>query len=65
MFVERIRWRRGFKTFPSAERFCRFNDEWSDQIRPRIRHDQHVPASRLRMLHLRRAATALAILEAA
>jgi transposase-like protein len=33
--------------------------------RPRTRHNQHVPADRRRLLHLRHATAALAILEAA
>ncbi|WP_043838671.1 IS6 family transposase [Muricoccus aerilatus] len=61
----RIRCMRGFKSFTSAERFCRSHDELRNHLRPRVRHNQHVPASRRRMLHLRRAATVLAILEAA
>ena len=56
---------RGFKSFTSAERFCRTYDELRDFLRPRTRHNQHVPADRRRLLHLRRATTALAILEAA
>jgi transposase-like protein len=46
-------------------RFCRSYDELRDFLRPRTRHNQHVPASRRRLLHLRRATTALAALEAA
>ena len=61
----RIRCMRGFKSFTSAERFCGSHDELRNHLRPRVRHNQHVPASRRRMLHLRRAATVLAILEAA
>ena len=61
----RIRYMRGFKSFTSAERFCRSHDELRNHLRPRVHHNQHVPASRRRMLHLRRAATVLAILEAA
>ncbi len=61
----RIRSMRGFKSFASAGRFCRGHDELRDLLRPRNRHNQHVPASRRRLLHLRRAAAALAILEAA
>ncbi len=56
---------RGFKSFASAERFCRGYDELRNFLRPRTRHNQHVPADRRRLLHLRRATTALAILEAA
>jgi transposase-like protein len=61
----RIRCMRGFKSFASAERFCRSYDELRNFLRPRTRHNQHVPADRRRLLHLRRATTALAILEAA
>jgi transposase-like protein len=61
----RIRCMRGFKSFTSAERFCRSYDELRNQLRPRVRHNQPVPTSRRRMLHLRRAATVLAILRAA
>ena len=61
----RIRCMRGFKSFISAQRFCRSHDELRNHLRPRVRHNQHVPASRRRMLHLRRATTALAILAAA
>jgi transposase-like protein len=61
----RIRCMRGFKSFASAERFCRGYDELRNLLRPRTRHNQHVPADRRRLLHLRRATAALAILEAA
>jgi len=61
----RVRCMRGFKSFASAERFCRSYDELRNFLRPRTRHRQHVPANRRRLLHRRRAATALAILEAA
>lgn len=60
----RIRCMREFKSFTSAERFCCSHDELRNHLRPRVRHNQHVPANRRRMLHLRRAATVLAILEA-
>ena len=56
---------RGFKSFASAESFCRGYDELRNFLRPRTRHNQHVPADRRRLLHLRRATAALAILEAA
>ena len=56
---------RGFGSFASAERFCRSYDELRDFLRPRTRHNQPVSASRRRLFHLRRAATTLAILEAA
>jgi transposase-like protein len=61
----RIRCMRGFGSFASAGRFCRGHDELRDFLRLRTRHNQHVPAGRRRRLHLRRAAAALAILEAA
>jgi transposase-like protein len=61
----RTRCMRGFKSFASAERFCRSHDELRDFLRPRTHHNQPVPASRRRLLHLRRATAALAILEAA
>ncbi len=56
---------RGFKSFASAERFCRSYDELRDFLRPNTRHNQHVPASRRCLIHFRRATRALAILEAA
>jgi transposase-like protein len=61
----RTRCMRGFKSFASAERFCRSYDELRNFLRPRTRHDQPVPASRRRLLHLRRTTSALAILKAA
>ena len=61
----RTRCMRGFKSFSSAERFCRSYDELRDFLRPCTRHNQPVLASRRRLLHLRRATTALAIFEAA
>ena len=61
----RTRCMRGFKSFASAERFCRSYDELRDFLRPRTRHNQPVPAHRRRLLHLRCATAALAILEAA
>jgi putative transposase len=61
----RYRPMRGFKCPRSAARFCRGHDELRNALRPRSRHDQHVPADRRRVLFLRRTATALAILEAA
>ena len=56
---------RGFKAFRAAERFCRGYDELRAFLRPRTRHRQHVPASRRRLLHLRRATAVLTILQAA
>jgi putative transposase len=55
---------RGFKSFASAERFCRTYDELRNFLRSRTRHNQHVPADR-RLLDLRRTSSALAILAAA
>jgi putative transposase len=60
----RIRCMRGFKSFTSAARFCRSHDELRNHLRPRVRHNQHVPGNRRRMLHLHRAAAALTILKA-
>jgi hypothetical protein len=56
---------RGFKNFTSAERFWRSYDELRNHLRPCTRHNQYVSANRRRLLHLRRATNALAILEAA
>ena len=56
---------RGFKSFASAERFCRSYDELRNFFRPCTRHNQYVSACRRRLLHLRRATSVLAILEAA
>jgi transposase-like protein len=61
----RIRCMRGFKSFASAERFCRSYDELRNLLRLRTRHNHPVPANRRRLLHLRRATAVLAILEAA
>jgi len=61
----RIRCMRGFKSFASAERFCRSYDELRNLLRPCTRHNHSVSASRRRLLHLRRTTSALAILEAA
>jgi putative transposase len=61
----RIRCMRGFKSFDAAERFCRSYDELRNFLRLRNRHNQHVPADRRRLLHLRRATAVLAILDAA
>jgi len=54
----------GFKAFGAADRFCRSYDELRAFLRLRTRHNQHVPADRRRLLHLR-ASSALAMLEAA
>jgi transposase-like protein len=61
----RIRGMRGFKSFDAAERFCRSYDELRNFLRLQTHHNQHIPANRRRLLHLRRAAAALAIIEAA
>jgi putative transposase len=61
----RTRCMRGFKSFASAERFCRSYDELRNFLRLRTRHNQPVAADRRRLLHLRRATAVLAILEAA
>ena len=58
----RIRCMRGFKSVTSADRFCRSYDELRNHLRPCTRHNRSVPASRRRMLYLRRATAALAIL---
>ena len=44
---------RGFKSFTSAERFCRGYDELRNFLRPRTRHNQHVPADRRRLIPAR------------
>ncbi len=62
--IDRVKYA-GLKSFASAERFCRTYDELRNFLRSRTRHNQHVPADRRRLLHLRRATAALAILEAA
>lgn len=61
----RIRCMRGFKSFASAERFCRSYDELRNLFRPSTRHNQYVSARRRRLLHLRRASRVLDILAAA
>src|SRR3954470_22348091 len=61
----RYRPMRGFECPRSAARFCRAYDELRTFLRLRSRHHQHVPADRRRLLHLRRTATVLAILQAA
>ncbi|WP_043367375.1 IS6 family transposase [Belnapia sp. F-4-1] len=61
----RTRCMRGFKSFNLAERFCRSYDELRNFLRSCARHNQHVPAHRRRLLHLRRVTTALAVLSAA
>ena len=61
----RYRPMRGFKCPLSAARFCRGHDELRHVLRPRSRHNQHVPAVQSRLRLLRRTATVLAILDAA
>ena len=61
----RIRGMRGFKSFASADQFCRSYDEIRNFLRPRTHHNQRVPANRHRLLHLRRDTAVLAILGAA
>jgi len=61
----RYRPMRGFKCPRSAARFCRAYDELRNFLRSRSRHHQHVPADCRRLLHRRRTATVLAILQAA
>ncbi len=58
----RIRCMRGFKSFDAARRFCQSFDELRNFFRPCTRHNQPVPANRRRLVHLRCATTALAIL---
>ncbi len=61
----RYRPRRGFGSVVSAGRFCRGYDELRSFLRARTRCHQPVPADRRRLIHLRRAVTALAIMAAA
>ncbi len=61
----RYRPMRGFKRSRSAARFCRGHDELRNFLRPRSRHNQHVPAARRRLQFLRRTMVVLGILEAA
>ena len=66
---------RGYRRFRCRECGKQYNersgdvlksyDELRDFLRLRKHHNQHVPASRRRLLHLRRATSTLAILEAA
>jgi putative transposase len=55
----------GFKCPRAAARFCCAYDELRHYLRPRTRHNQHVPAFRRRLLSLQRTVTVLGILEAA
>ncbi|MBV8577235.1 MAG: DDE-type integrase/transposase/recombinase [Acetobacteraceae bacterium] len=61
----RVRRVRGFKAPGAAARFCRGYDEFRAFLRCRNRHNQHVPADHRGLLHLRRAITVLATLQAA
>ena len=54
----------GFKSIPSARRYCRGHDELRNFLRSRSRMCQHVPAATRRFHHMRRTAIALGILEA-
>ncbi len=56
----RTRCMRGFKSFVSAERFCRNHDELRGFLR--TRRSQHVSASRRRFLHRHRVTATLAFL---
>jgi len=55
----------GFKSTPSARRYCQGNDELRNFLRSRSRMPQHIPAATQRFRHMRRTAIALGILEAA
>jgi transposase-like protein len=55
----------GFKSIPSARRYCRSHDELRNFLRYQSRMCQHVPAAARRFQHMRRTAIALGILEAA
>jgi putative transposase len=55
----------GFKSVPSAKRYCRSHDELRNFLRCRSPMCQHVPAATRRLHHMRRIAMALGILEAA
>ena len=55
----------GFKSVPSARRFCSGHDELRNFLRSRSRMCQHVPAATRRFQYMRRTAIALGILEAA
>jgi putative transposase len=62
---DRYRSMRGFKCPRSASRFCRAHDELRNFFRLRSGPHQHVPASRRRLLLLRKTVTVLRTLEAA
>ena len=54
----------GFKSTPSARRYCQSHDELRNFLRYRSHMCQHVPASTRRVHHMRRTAVALGILQA-
>jgi len=56
---------RGFKSSPSAARFCRSFDEPRNFLRPRSNRNQLVPASHRRLHILSRSLSAISILKAA
>jgi transposase-like protein len=56
---------RGFKSIPSAARFCRSFDELRNFLRLRSNRNQHVPANHRRLHILYRSLTAISILRAA
>jgi putative transposase len=55
----------GFKSTPSAKRYCRGHNEFRNFLRCRTRMRQHVPVATRRLRHMRRAVTALGILATA
>jgi putative transposase len=55
----------GFKSIPSARRYCRGYDELRNFLRSRSCMCQHVPAATRRFHYMRRTAIALGMLEAA
>ena len=61
----RYRSMRGFKCPISAARFCRGHDELRHFLRPRSRHNQHVPAATRRLRLIYRTAIVLTILQTA
>jgi putative transposase len=61
----RYRPMRGFKSTPSARRFCRAHGELRDFLRLRSHRRQRVPADQRRLRLLRRTVAVLGILEAA
>ena len=61
----RIRCMRGFKSDPSAERFCREHGELRDLLRCRRRHNQPVPAAARRSRFTKAVRVALGIMQVA